>query len=157
MKPCNIFFLSVALFVSINLSAQTNDIGTIRGTVVNESTNQPLEFVSVLLYRDSDSTIVTGTSTENNGKLELINIPTGEYYIRFSLIGYKERVTPVFVIDARHKRLNLGTISLVETTVNMNEVEVTAEKPLFNYSIGKKVYNVDQDIMSQSFSASEVL
>src|SRR5207247_1468374 len=40
---------------------------------------------------------------------------------------------------------------------NLNEVEITADKPIFNYSGGKKVYNVEQDLMSQSLSATEVL
>ncbi len=140
-----------------NTCAQKNESGTVRGTVIDESTSRPLESVNILLRRKSDSTTVTGIATDKTGKIELNNIPPGEYFITFTLIGYKEKNTKVFRIDRQHRRLNLDIVSLIPEAVIMNEVEVTEEKALFNYSLGKKVYNVDEDVMAKSASASEVL
>jgi len=46
---------------------------------------------------------------------------------------------------------------MTESAFALDEVVVTSEKKLFNYDIDRKVYNVDQDMMSRSGSASEIL
>ena len=46
---------------------------------------------------------------------------------------------------------------MTESAFALDEVVVTSEKKLFNYEIDRKVYNVDQDMMSRSGSASEIL
>jgi hypothetical protein len=140
-----------------NVLAQNGTSGKIIGLVLDQSTNRPLEFVNVVLLKTADSTVTTGTVTDKNGKFELIDVPPNEYSLRFSLIGYKEKKTIAFVIDAQHSKLSIGTTKLVETTVNLDEVLITSQKALFNNAIDRKVYNIDQDIMSKSGSASELL
>jgi len=140
-----------------NFVAQESRIGTIKGSVVDGSAHRPLEFVNVVLRQKPDSAIVTGNATDKSGKFEMLDVPAGNYFVTFSLIGYKEKLTPSFTIDSLHKHLNLGEISLVPTTVDLDEVLVTAEKSMFNNSIDRKVYNVDQDLMSKAGSASELL
>jgi outer membrane receptor protein involved in Fe transport len=46
---------------------------------------------------------------------------------------------------------------LSNSTQQLNEVVVTGKKPMLNTSIDRKVYNVDQDIMSKSGAASDIL
>jgi outer membrane receptor protein involved in Fe transport len=145
------------IFLFSTLQAQNNKIGTIKGIVVNESTRRPIEFVNVVLQNKADSILITGTVTDKNGIFELVNIPIGEFIIKCRLLGYKEKKTASFKIDDQHKRPNLGTIALVETTISMDEVMVTSQKTLFNNAIDRKVYNVEQDIMSKAGSASELL
>jgi len=149
--------LSCAGILATAVKSQENNLGTIRGSVIDESSRRPVEFVNVVLRRKDDSTIVTGKITDKTGNFNFTEIATGEYYITFSLIGYKGKKTPVFPIDPQHRHLNLGETRLVATEVNLDEVLVTAEKSLYNASIDRKVYNVDQDLMSKAGSASELL
>ncbi len=145
-----------AVFIT-TLSSQENNVGTIRGSVIDDSTEFPLEFVNVVLRIKDDGTIVTGEVTNRTGKFDFTDIPTGEYFITFGLVGYKDKKTPVFLIDPQHKHLNVGAVRLVATEVSLEEVLVTAEKSLYNASIDRRVYNVDQDLMSKAGSASELL
>lgn len=149
--------MSFTLVFAATLGAQENSLGTIRGTVIDDSTESPLEFVNVVLRMKGDSSMVTGKVTNQAGKFDFIDVPAGEYFITFNLVGYKTKKTRPFLIDAQHKHLNLGEISLVATEVSLEEVLVTAEKPLYGASIDRRVYNVDQDLMSKAGSASEVL
>jgi hypothetical protein len=149
--------LSLFLFISIHLFAQETKIGSITGLVIDDSTDHPLEFVNVALHNKADSTLVTGKVTDKMGKFNFTDVSPGEYYVKFSLIGYKEKTSPGFIIDPQHRKLNFGTVALVARTVNLDEVLITAEKSIFNNSIDRKVYNVGQDIMSKSGSASELL
>lgn len=116
-----------------------------------------MEFVNVVLRSKVDSTIVAGTETDSKGQFVFSNVAAGDYFIRLSFIGYKERVTSLHKIDAANKSWNLGVISMTEGAVSLDEVLVTAQKALFTNSIDRKVYNVGQDIMSKSGSTSELL
>lgn len=149
--------LSIPLFFTVNLSAQNTNTGTITGSVVDGSTKLPMEFVNTVLYSTIDSTLIKGTVTDKSGTFNLNNIPYGEYYIKCSFIGYKEKKISMFRIDAAQMSLNLGTIALIPSTVKLNEVVIAADKQIFETSIDRKVYNVDQDVTSKAGSASELL
>ncbi len=148
--------LSASLF-STSLFAQNEIRGTIRGQVVDEAGKRPLEFVNVLLQRRSDSTSVTGMATDKNGQFAFLEVEAGEYFCRCSLIGYRAKLTVPILIDAQHRNADLGKLGLRETAVNLDEVLVTGQKALQNNSIDRKIYNVDQDLMSKAGSASELL
>ena len=119
--------LSVSIFCS-SLIAQNESGGTIRGQVVEESQKRPLPFVNVLLERTSDSTLVTGTATDKNGKFVFLEVEVGEYFCRCSLIGYRAKLTVPILIDAQHRNADLGRLGLRETAVNLDEVLVTGQK-----------------------------
>lgn len=63
-----------------NLIAQTTHI---KGLVLEES-GQPLQFVSVSIKGTN-----IGTTTNNEGKFELYNIPIGTVNVQASIVGYK--------------------------------------------------------------------
>jgi outer membrane receptor protein involved in Fe transport len=149
--------VTLCLFLTLNLFAQNTKQGTISGTVVDKATNRAMEFVNVVLRNKADSAIVAGTETDSKGKFGFVDVPLGEYFIRFGFIGYAERVTSVHKIDARNQTWNLGTVSLAESSVNLDEVVVTGQKALFNNSVDRKIYNIGQDIMSKTGSTSELL
>lgn len=145
------------LFLAAVSSAQEINVGTIKGSVIDVETGKPVEFVNVVVRKTADTAIVTGQATDAAGKFEMANIPDGEYTVRFSLLGYKEKSSKKFLIDAQHKHLNLGEVQLIPAIVDLDEVIVSAEKSMYNMSIDRKVYNVDQDMMSKAGSASDLL
>ncbi|MDP2886532.1 MAG: TonB-dependent receptor [Ignavibacteria bacterium] len=150
-------FAASALFFTCALFAQGRGGGVVSGLVKADSTNRPLEFVNVILLNQADSAIVTGTSTDSKGKFTIDNIPDGEYFLTYSLLGYKEKQPTLFRIDSKRPALNVGTISLVETALKLDGVTVTSQKVTFNNAIDRKVFNVQQDIMSKTGSVSELL
>src|SRR5712692_2059629 len=95
----------LSLVFATTLSAQ--DAGTIKGSVIDASTDHPLEFVNVVLRTKIDSTIVTGAVTDKAGRFECTDVPWGKYFVTFSLIGYVEKTTPAFAIDSLHRHLNV--------------------------------------------------
>lgn len=129
----------------------------VKGVVVNESTRKPLEFANVTVIRSADSFLVSGTVTDKQGEFEIQNLPDGKYFLRIGYIGYEDKKTEEFVLDTQHTEKNMGIIKIVETDVEVNDVVVTSKKLLMNNTIDRKVYNVDQDILSKSGSASELL
>jgi outer membrane receptor protein involved in Fe transport/5-hydroxyisourate hydrolase-like protein (transthyretin family) len=143
--------------LSLPIYSQITNIGTITGAVIDQSNKRPIPAVNVVVHARADSSIVTGVVTDNTGKIDINNIPSGEYYITFGIIGYAAKTSPYFVIDAGHKHVNLGTVALSQADVNLDEVVVSGEKSMFNNSIDRKIYNVDQDLVGKAGSASELL
>jgi hypothetical protein len=137
--------------------AQPFSSGSIAGTLADETTRRPLEFVNVVLLRSPDSTIVTGSVSDKLGRFELTSVPFGNYRIQFRLLGYTERVSRPLTLSAERERIDVGTILLAETTVNLDEVLITSQRSLVNSSIDRKVFNVSQDVMSKAGSVSELL
>lgn len=145
------------LIFSSSLYSQSAQGSLISGKVIDESSRRPMEFVNVTVRRASDSTISAGTETDSKGNFVVQNISEGEYFLKLSFIGYKDKVTPIHKIDKSNKPWNLGVLALTEGSVSLDEVIITAQKALFTNSIDRKVYNVGQDIMSKSGSTSELL
>ena len=147
----SIVLLSNALF------GQNHNGGVVSGVVKADSTNRPLEFVNVILLNQADSSIVTGTTSDSKGKFEISNIAAGEYFLTYSLLGYKEIHPSRFKIDGKHPTLNVGTVFMTETALSLGGVTVTSQRVTFNTAIDRKVFNVQQDIMSKTGTATDLL
>lgn len=150
-----IFFLWLFAFLLCGYTsiAQENK-SVITGLVIDKLSKQTVEFATVQLLNSADSTIIKTTVTDRKGKFLLNGVTQGNYILRFSFIGYSKIVMPFTVNQFKEQT---GTVEMASLTKNMSEVIVTTRKSLLNTSIDRKVYNVTQDIMAQSGSASDVL
>ncbi|HQW93792.1 MAG TPA: carboxypeptidase-like regulatory domain-containing protein, partial [Ferruginibacter sp.] len=130
---------------------------TVSGTVIDKNTQQPVEFVNVLLLNKKDSTTLNGTITDKKGKFSMGDIAPGNYFICYSFIGYDSVATQQLIIKGEQKNISLGNVELTAVVKKLSEVTVASAKTTLNTSIDRKVYNVDQDIMSKSGAASDIL
>ena len=148
---------SLVFFMAINplyaQQAKTN----VYGTIVDKSTQQFIEFVTVALLNKKDSTVIKGTIADKKGKFSIEEIPPGNYLIRYSFIGYDDLIFPELKVTAGQKNINLGIVELNNDAKKLDEVIVASTKTTLNTSIDRKVYNVDQDILSTSGAASDIL
>ncbi|MCX6832113.1 MAG: TonB-dependent receptor [candidate division Zixibacteria bacterium] len=145
------------LLLSSSLLAQSTNNGTLTGSITSKSTHQPIGNVSVVLLARADSSIVSGTMTDAKGKFTLTHIPSGDFYVVLSCIGYADIKSGAISIDPQHMTQNLGMFSMIEIILKMKGITVEGEKETFNNSIDRKVYNIDKDVMGQAGSTSELL
>lgn len=66
----------------------------IKGTVIDKSTRQPLEFVNVLVVG-----LGIGASTDSNGNFTITQVPPGIYRLQASFLGYKTALTPEYRVN----------------------------------------------------------
>ncbi|MBT8381073.1 MAG: TonB-dependent receptor [Ignavibacteria bacterium] len=78
-----LIFTIFFIFIALNAIAQESTI-TIYGKVVDKFTQQPLPGANVLVVNTN-----FGASTDLNGRFEIKNIPSGEYQLRASILGYR--------------------------------------------------------------------
>jgi hypothetical protein len=150
-------FIAGILVSSIFLSAQpATEQGehAVIGIVRDRSSKLPIEFATIQLLKTGDSAIIKTTVSDRKGRFSLEKIADGSYIVRYSFIGYEKVLMPVTV---NQKKENVGIVEIAVLSKDMSEVTVTSRKSLLNTSIDRKIYNVTQDLMAQSGSASDIL
>ncbi len=94
---------------------------TIRGSVVDKESNQPLEGVTVAVRKDT--LVLNGTSTDVSGSFRLEKIPVGRVDVVVSFVGYKKVFIPNLLLSSgKEAVLNIEVESAVET---MKEVTIS--------------------------------
>ncbi|MEQ8624022.1 MAG: TonB-dependent receptor [Vicingaceae bacterium] len=128
------------LFVPYLLSAQ--ETGTLKGTIKDESTGETLIGATVLIvgtYKASSSDFV--------GNYELEEIKPGDYSIKFSYIGYAEKIfNGVTVKAGETKVLN---VSLTQSSQALDAVEIVGERNLVNLESAKSEVNLSQKELAE--------
>lgn len=107
---------------------------------VTDKKSRPLPNATVLLLRSTDSTLVKGAVTGEEGRYVFENINEGSYFISVSLVSYETTLTAGLTIR-RGESLTLPVIVLPEG-VSMEEVVVTGRKRLFELKQDRIVMNV---------------
>ena len=126
------------------------------GKILNTETESPLEFATITLFNQKDSSMVTGGITDLEGKFELESKP-GEYYAVVEFISFKSQTISNITITEVDKAKDLGTIKMMSDAAVLNEVEVTAEKSTMQLALDKKVFNVGKDMVNQGGTAVDIL
>jgi outer membrane cobalamin receptor len=160
-------FLPVLLFMMSVLFAQRPQEfsgsgnmpgeGVITGKVQDQASNQFIEYSTVVVYNQRDSSVVTGTITGEDGSFILNELPYGFYYVELSFIGYKKSRVSKIRITPSKKIIDIGTVKLEPSYTSLEAVEVTADRPRVEYKIDRKVITVSEDVSSAGGTAVDVL
>ena len=129
--------------------------GVVKGKVVDQTTNEPLPYVNIAV-KDFDNKIITGGITDENGNFTIKKIPKGKSYVEIQYIGYKAHKANI-EISIKKKTVELGTIQLLESTAQLDEVVVRAEISTVVQKVDRKVVNVGKDLTAAGTTASELL
>jgi outer membrane receptor protein involved in Fe transport len=147
-----------AFFLSFSANAQDATTGgTISGKLIDASNNQPLDFATVSLVKSSDKSPVKAIQTDMNGNFSLTSIDNGVYLLRAAYIGYLTFIKDSIVVSPQKMNIRLGNIKLNHGRGMLKEVQVTAQKSQISLGIDKKSFNVDQSLVSQGGSVTDLL
>ena len=145
--------------------------GRFYGRIVDEKTDKGVDAASVQLIgsKAGKDTILAGMLTKKSGDFSLENLPVmGKFRLNISAIGYKPVEKPVaFDIkpgpgqDAAQMMAaldrDLGNIKLAIDTEMLASVVVSAEKPMMQMGIDRKIFNVDKNINSTGGTAVDIM
>ncbi len=139
--------LTLILFMSFSIDAQTS----IKGKIVDKATQQPIEFVDIILSNPSLE-YPKGTITDADGNFELL-LKKGFYVLKGLYVGKELISKDIEIID---KDIDLGVI-LVENFQQLDEVIITSKKKLIERKIDRLVFNVENSSNASQGDALEVL
>lgn len=152
--------LTLVVALNLNAFAQSSSLSAgriISGVVLDSVTASALPFANITLHSNSDSSFITGSSSDIEGEFELNNIAEGDYYLKVSFVGYKTKYIPNLKITNGSQKIDLGRITLSKLTYELDAAEVVGEKVSEELHLDKKVINVSQNLNTQGGTALDVL
>ncbi|GAB2624675.1 outer membrane beta-barrel family protein [Belliella aquatica] len=154
MKPILPHLLrSLLLLSAIPLTVTAQEI-SIRGKVIEAETSYPLEFANIALLSVNDSSLVTGAMSELDGTFSFTTT-AGDYILRVGFIGFESRFKNISLGDKKEE--NVGNVRLRKDAQNLQEVVVEGVTSMFESDIDKRRYNVENSIVAEGATASELL
>lgn len=147
--------LSILLGLTGYCALGQSATATVTGSV-RDGAGKPLEFVTVLLQRAQDSTLVKGAISDANGQFQIEHVTAGTYRLALTQVSYRKTVSTSFSVQAGES-VSVPTITMPEDTKTLGEVKVTAKKPFIEQLPDKTVVNVENSIVSAGGTALEVL
>ncbi|HOY96288.1 MAG TPA: TonB-dependent receptor [Catalimonadaceae bacterium] len=130
----SLFILILSTVFAFTSSAQ----GTLTGVITDKATNEGLIGATVLLIGT-----YKGAATDFNGKYTITGIKPGDYSVRVSYVGYKEKIFNGIHIT-KDGTVTLTT-SLAEQTNELESVEVIGEKPSVDLESGKSEVRISKE------------
>lgn len=151
-------FLLVICMATVKMYAQTNNTGKITGKIVDAQTNETIPYASAVLTDRKTKAKVRVVQSDLDGNFAIPNLANGVYTFKASYVGYQTMVRDSISITGALKSINLGTIRMKTGKGNiLSEVTVTGQKPTMQLGIDKKVFSVDQSVVSEGGNATDVL
>lgn len=127
---------------------------TVKGIVIDSVTNAPQGFVTVALQDAKTKNPVRGNLTKDNGSFELKAPAAGSYQLAVVFVGYKNKLIDV---KGTGPVIDLGKIKMQATSKQLNEVAVTAVKPLMEQQVDRIAYNVSADPEAKAIDALDMM
>lgn len=141
-------FLILIMCVAVSISAQSYQLS---GCVQDEN-NQPVEVANILLKQAKDSTYLTGMLTDAQGCFTFTQ-PKGEYLLHITLIGCEDIYLPVSLQGNK----NIGMLTLKSSSTFLNEVTVTAARPVIKRLVDRVVFDTHNAIATAGGNALDLL
>ena len=151
-----LLFASLFLFTITSFSQFMSDPEmrkvTVKGKVLEEGTNVPLEYATVS-FLSKDGAVAGGGITDLEGNYS-IKIQTGVYDVQFDFISYKTKTLSNQRIT---KNTTLPTVRLALNSQSLDEVVVIAETTEVQVRLDKKIYNIGKDLTTSGATVSDAL
>lgn len=160
IKSFFIITYTVLLANSIMLNSQpTQEIkgGKISGHIVEKSNSKNVISANVILLKEKDSSIVRGVISDEKGNFTLSAVPFGKYILKITYVGFSPYYSSAFSLNKQSIDKLFGKIEIGTGDNVTDEVVVTAERQAIEYSAGKKVFNVDKNLVGTGGSSLDVL
>ena len=159
MRLLLLTFLSILYTIVLtaqSTSAKGGEKVTIEGTLLDAETQQTLEFATISVHTTKDSSLVGGGVTDENGKFSVESIST-KVYISLDFIGYKTTTITDIPKPDQSKVIDMGVISISAGGVNLDDIEITAERSETTFALDKKIFTVGKDLANRGGTAQEIL
>lgn len=155
MKRFSLFLISLTICLG-GFAQNTSSKGSIKGKIMNASNNEVFAMVNVAVLSLPDSTLISGSASDENGEFDISKLNLNTYLVKISFVGFDSHITSC-ELTTNQPDIDLGTITLRESAQVIGGVEVVTAKPGIIYKEGKKILNVDQFKNAGATNLVEVL
>jgi hypothetical protein len=125
--------------------------------LVNDSKNEPLAFANVVLIQSTDSIVAKAGITDEGGRFLFEDIGPGSYRVLVAQLGFQKYYSDPVLVEENSFSLNLLPIQLNTSETVLNEVNVSAFRPLIEHKIDRTILNVENSIINAGANVLEIL
>ncbi|MCC5938310.1 MAG: TonB-dependent receptor [Lunatimonas sp.] len=147
-----LFLSLLVLFFGIIATSYGQETN-LSGRVRDAESGKVLEFANVALLLPSDSSVVTGATANLDGDFSF-SAKQGQYLLRVGYIGYESLFR---MLEVTGDEMRLGNLRLQVGAETLDEVTVSGVTSMFESDIDKRTYNVENSILAEGATASELL
>ena len=131
----------VLLLTSVVVSAEDT---TVKGQLVSANDKQPLPYATVsVASKTVPQKSIKKFATDDSGNFTT-KLQAGDYIFTFQFVGMNNFNRNVEVKDGE-PQVNLGQIEMLESSTELSEISVTAQRPLVKVEIDKITYSAKDD------------
>lgn len=135
------FVILVTLLSVLGGQAQVYEVSG----YVRDTSGTPMPYANVILLSAADSTEVAGSSADEAGFFKIPGVAPELYYLTARFIGYKSVWVPLEIrSDTR-----IGALIMEADSERLDEVVLTAEKPVVERKTDRLIFNVENSIVSE--------
>lgn len=127
---------------------------TIKGSVLDSAANKPLGFVTVALQNAKTHAGIRSGLTREDGSFSLSTNAAQELEVAFVFVGYKTKIVPV---TGAGLSIDIGKVMLSASSSQLQEVSVTAAKPLMKQEVDRITYDIQADPDSKQQSVLDMM
>jgi hypothetical protein len=111
--------------------------GILEGRIIDRQSRDPLGGVNIVILRTR-----YGAVSDSAGNYRVNNVRAGVYQVRYSILGYKTvLIKDVTILADLRTRID---VELEPTTLQMDAVEIRAQRPLIQKDLGATAYSVGE-------------
>jgi len=141
------------LLLSIYTQAQK---GSITGSLFEKQHHERIPYGSILLKNMATQQQISGFA-DSKGEFNIEKLEVGEYELVVSYVGFEKHNQKEIKIENKNSKVNLGEIILVNASVTLQGVEVTANQKTMTSKIDRQVFRASDFETAKGGTAADIL
>ncbi len=126
---------------------------TISGEIISAENGEAVAFANVALFDSAQTLILNGAAGNETGNFILNGVAPGTYQIQVSALGFESWTKKVEM----HGNVNLGFVPLLNSNVQLKDVDVIAERIKAKPSPDKTTFFVNSKMHESSNTGTDIL
>ncbi|AWW29096.1 TonB-dependent receptor [Echinicola strongylocentroti] len=139
------------------VSGNTEKEYQLTGTVVEDTSGDPVAYATVLLLDADTDKQVSGGVADDEGKFFITGFDPGTYVLKVNFVGFAAFSRAGITVSPGQRAIDLGDIGLEEESVSLDEVTVQGQRELITEKVDRTIYNAENDKTTVGGDASDVL
>jgi len=127
---------------------------SVRG-ILELPSGESVGFASVMLKNSSDSSLIKAAYSDKEGIFIFKPVEKGSYFLEISRIGILPYTSSA--LNYQGEGIDLGVIAMTQQDASMDEVEISAIRPIIEVKPDRTVFNVQNSLTAIGTSGFELL
>jgi ferric enterobactin receptor len=158
MKLVQFKIAAIGLIMLIGIKGYSQKGVKISGTLHDSLTHEPIRFATVALLDQQTKAPIKETQTDSGGHFVLENVSGQTLALRITYIGYNDVIKENIVLSPATGDVDFSMLTMTTSKSGLlKEVAITAKKEALQIADGKKVFSVNQSLVSKGGSAADLL